>query len=59
MMGDLRERDHLHDLHVDGKIILKCTFEQWGDMDWINEDEDRVQLAGACECGNELSGSIK
>jgi hypothetical protein len=27
--GDLRERDHLEDLDVDWKIILKCTFIKW------------------------------
>jgi hypothetical protein len=26
---DLRERDHLDNLHVDGRILLKYTFEKW------------------------------
>jgi len=30
-----------------------------GDMDWIELAEDRGQVAGTCECGNEPSGSIK
>ena len=27
--------------------------------DWIELAQDRDRLAGACECGDELSGSIK
>jgi len=29
-----------------------------GFMDWIGLAQDR-QVAGACECGDELSGSVK
>ena len=43
--GNLRERDHLKDLGVDGVIILRWIFRKWygGDMDWIDlaEDKDR------------------
>ena len=28
--GDLRERRHLEDLGVDGRIILQCIFKKWG-----------------------------
>ena len=31
----------------------------WGGMDWIELAQDRGQLAGTCECGNELWGAIK
>jgi hypothetical protein len=38
----LKERDHLRDLSVDGRIILKLMKEIGrGDMDWINLAEDR------------------
>jgi hypothetical protein len=30
-----------------------------GDMDWVKLDQDRDNLVGTCECGNETSGSIK
>jgi hypothetical protein len=27
--GNLRERDHLEDPSIDGRIILKCIFRKW------------------------------
>jgi hypothetical protein len=27
--GDLRERDHLEDLSIGGRIILKWIFKKW------------------------------
>jgi len=39
---NLRERDHLGDPVVDGKIILRWIFWKWdGDMDWIELAQDR------------------
>jgi hypothetical protein len=41
--GDLRERDHLKDVDVDGRIILQRIFKKGdeGGMDWIDLAQDR------------------
>jgi hypothetical protein len=40
---NLRERDHLVDKGVDGRIILRGIFRKWdvGGMDWIELAQDR------------------
>jgi hypothetical protein len=40
----LRERNHLEDTGIDGRIILRWIFKKWmRDMDWIHlaQDKDR------------------
>ena len=41
--GDLRERNHLDDICIDGRIILKMDLEEveWGGIDWIALAQDR------------------
>jgi len=43
LVRNLRERDHLGDLDVDGRIILRWIFRQWEvrGMDWIKLAQDR------------------
>jgi len=31
--GNLRERDHLEDASLDGRIILKWIFRKWDELD--------------------------
>jgi hypothetical protein len=60
--GNLRERDHLDDPDVDGRIILRRIFRNrdWGGMDWIHLAQDRDRWhAGCYKCGNEIFCSIK
>ena len=57
-LENLSERDHLEDLGVHGRIILKRIFQKWDREAWTGLIWLRIGT-GACECGNELSGSIK
>ena len=42
LWGNLRERDHLEDPGIDGRIILKWVLRNWGGgMDWIDLAHDR------------------
>jgi hypothetical protein len=41
--SNLRERDHLEDPCVNGRIILRWIFRKWnvGGMDWIDLAQNR------------------
>jgi hypothetical protein len=58
--GNQKERDHWGDQDVGGRIILRWIFRKleglWG-LDGVGSGYG--QVAGACEYGNELWGSIK
>jgi len=58
-LGNLRERAHWRDPDIDGRIILRWIFGKWGRwrLDGVGSGEG--QVAGTCEYGDELSGSIK
>ena len=58
--GSLRERDQWGDPDIDGKIILRWTCGKWEGVVANGRSWLRIgQLAGTCEYGDELSGSIK
>ena len=58
--GSLRERDHLEDLGVDGRIILRWIFRKWDVGVWTGSSYFTIgTVVGTCECGNEPLGSIK
>jgi hypothetical protein len=50
-LGKKKERDHLEDLGLDRRIILKWILKKYdGGRDWIK----LAQVASCCEHGNEL-----
>ena len=58
--GDLRERDHLENLDIDRRKILKWIFKKWNrEPSTSSTGLEQGQLAGACKCGNKPAGSIK
>ena len=56
----MRGTDHLEDLDVDWRIILKWIFRKWDVGVWTGSSWLRIGTGvSTCECVNELSGSIK
>jgi hypothetical protein len=40
--GNLRERDHLEDRGIEGRIIIRCILRKWeGGMAWIDVTQDK------------------
>jgi hypothetical protein len=56
--GNLKGKYHLVDLGIDGRIIFRCILNRMGRALIIRLTED-TDMAGSCEHGNELPGSIK
>jgi len=54
--GNLRERDHLGDPGIDGRIILRWVFRKWYMEIWAELGWLRI---GTGECRSEPSGTIK
>jgi hypothetical protein len=44
--GNLRERDHLKDPVVDGRIILRCIFRKWDVVVWTGSIWLRIGTGG-------------
>jgi hypothetical protein len=57
--GDLRERDHLRDPSVGGRIILRWIFRKWDVGAWSGSNWLKIETVGGhLVSGNEHSGSL-
>jgi hypothetical protein len=60
LVGRPEGRDHLGDLGIDGRIIMKWMFKTWDGEIWILLVWLRIgTFGGLCESGNKSSGFIK
>ena len=58
--GDMREREHLEDLSIDGGYCIELDLHKvgrgaWTGLIWLRTGT----VAGSCGCGNELMGFLK
>jgi hypothetical protein len=59
-LESLNERDHLTDLGIHGRIILKFILMKASKgTEWIPLAQDRDQWSGSCKQGREHLGSMK
>jgi len=58
--GNLRNRVHLNDPDLDGRIILRWIFRKWNAGNGLNwSASGQRKVVGCCKCGNEPAGSVK
>jgi hypothetical protein len=55
--GNLRERDHVGEPSINGRIILEWILRKWGMR--VRTGSGKGQVMGTCEYGNKPSGSVK
>jgi hypothetical protein len=56
---NLKEKNNLEDLVIDGMIILKCILNIYNETMWNKFIGEGRNMAGSCELGNMLSCTIE
>jgi hypothetical protein len=60
LVGKPEGKNHLEDLSVEGRMIVKWVFKKWAGVNGLDSPwSGQEQVAGSCECGTEPVGSIK
>jgi hypothetical protein len=58
--GDLREREHLEDLGIVGRMTLKWIFKKRKGKNGLDcPGSGKKHVVGTCECSNKPLGSIR
>jgi hypothetical protein len=60
IVGSMKERDHLEDVGVDWRIILKSLLKEYDEGQELDlSDSGQKEVPDSCDNGNEISGYIK
>jgi hypothetical protein len=58
LVGNLRERNHLGETGIEGRIILRWIFREWDVGHGLDRAGSGEQVTGTCKCGSIKCGKF-